>query len=167
VDAVARGEDDGATSPALLFDSSDAADLDGTVSVDEKAVVGDEGGIFEFVLGGGCHADARREVKGNGTRGHEGEGCRAGIDLGREDASNGRASCATTDDDDALAASLGHCVSGKVREEGRRVEGELEKTAVIENERDMLFVRLYIKTTGCSQYCMDGRHSFASPRGCC
>lgn len=134
MDAFARGEDDGATGLALLalFDSRDAADLDGTIAVDEKAVVRDEGGVFEFVLGGGCHADAGREVKGKGTRCHEGKGCRAGIDLGREDASNGRASCATTDDDDALAASLGHCVSGERRRGGeRRVEGELGRTAVM------------------------------------
>lgn len=111
MDLFARGEDDGATGLALLalFDSSDTADLDGTVAIDEKVVVGDENGIFEFALGGGCHADGCREVKGKGTRSHEGERCRACIKLGGEDASDCGTSCATTDDDDVFA---GHCTSG-------------------------------------------------------
>jgi hypothetical protein len=121
-----------------LFDSRDAADLDGTIAVDEKAIVGDEGSIFKFALGGGCHADGRRKVKGKGTRSHEGKGCRAGIDFGREDASNGRASCATTDDYDTRATSLGHCVNG----ESRRGEGVgrcVGRKECDENERGMLF----------------------------
>lgn len=118
MDLFARGKDDGATSLALLaLDGSNAADLDGTVAIDEKVVVGDEDGIFEFALGGGRHADGCGEVKGKGTGSHEGERCRACINLGGEDASDCGTSCATTDDDDAFAATLGHCRNGV---DGRR-----------------------------------------------
>jgi len=108
VDTFTRGEDDGTTSLALLalFDSSDTANLDGTVLLDEKVVVGDKNGIFEFAVGGRCHADGRREVKGKGTRSHEGERCRACINLRGEDASNCSARRATTDDNNAFAVIL-------------------------------------------------------------
>lgn len=123
VDSFARREDDGAASLALLalFDSSDTADLDGTVALHEKVVVGNENGIFELALGGCCHADGRREVKGKGTRSHEGERSRVCINLGGEDAGDCSTRCATTDDDDAFAVTLRHCTSGEWAEErGRR-----------------------------------------------
>ncbi len=108
VDAFSRGQNDGAVTAFLaLLDSRDAADLDGAIVLDEETFVRDERGIFEFALGGGCHADGGGEMKGKGTRGHEGEGRCVGIEFGRECASEGRASCTTTNDYDALA---GHCI---------------------------------------------------------
>lgn len=109
-DAFARGQHDIAVSAFfVLLNSGDAADLDGAVVLDEKTVVRDERGLFEFAVRGGRHADGGGEMDGKGTRGHEGEARRVRIDFGREDASGGRASCATTDDYDALA---GHCIVG-------------------------------------------------------
>ena len=109
-DAFARGQHDIAvTAFFALFDRRDAADLDGAIVLHKEIVVRDERGLFEFVLRGGCHADARGEMNGKRTRGHEGEGRRVRIDFGREDAGDGRASCAATDDYDALA---GHCIVG-------------------------------------------------------
>lgn len=105
VDAFARGQKHGAVAALFaLLDSGDAADLDGTVAVDEEAVVRDENGIFEFALGGRGHPDGRREMERERTGGHEGERSRAWVDFGREDAGDGCASCATTDDYDAFTA---------------------------------------------------------------
>jgi hypothetical protein len=59
-------------------------------------------------------------MNGKETGSHEGEGRRVRIDFGREDASDGRASCAATNDYDALA---GHCMVGLERRM-RRKEGE-------------------------------------------
>lgn len=118
-DALARRQNDGSAGMAFfsLFDGSDATDLDGPIVVDKKTVVGNENVVLEFSLGSGGHADGRREVKGERTRSYESKGCRTGIDLCREDACDGRTGCATTHDNDALAVSLRHCISG----EGRRM----------------------------------------------
>lgn len=120
MDAFTRGENHRAARVTFLglFDSGDAADLDDAVIVDKETIVGDENVVLEFAFRSRGHADGRGEVKGKGASSHEGKGCRAGIDLAGEDASDGRACCTTTDNDDALAASLGHCVNGE--ESGRK-----------------------------------------------
>ena len=109
VNAFVRGQYDGAVAALFtLLNGGDAANLDGAIVLNKKAFVRDENRVFEFALGGGGHADGGREMKGEGTGGYEGEGSGIRIDLGGEDASDGRASCATTNDYDALAAGLGH-----------------------------------------------------------
>lgn len=109
VNAFARGQDDRAVFAFFaLLDAGDATDLDGAVALDEETVVGDEHGLFELVLGGGRHADGGGEVERKRAGGHEGERGRVGVDFGGEDACDGCAGCATTDDYDALTAGLGH-----------------------------------------------------------
>lgn len=121
LDAFVRGKKD---RPGIvlfiLFDRSDAANLDGTIIVDKKVIIRDENGILKLALSGGGHADGGRKVKGKGTGSYEGEGCCVGVDFGGEDASNGSASCPTTDDDNTLAVSVGHCKRGK------RIEGRMK-----------------------------------------
>ena len=109
VDAFARGQDHGAVFAfSALLDAGDATDLDGAVALDEETIVRNENGLFELVLGGGGHPDGGGEVERERTGGHEGERSRVGVDFGGEDAGDGCASCATTDDYDALTAGLGH-----------------------------------------------------------
>jgi len=108
VDTFARGQHDNAvTASFALLNSRGAANLDGSIVLDEETVVCDESGLFEFALRGACHADGGGQMDGKGPSGHEGEGRRVGIDFGREYASDGRAGCAATNDYDALA---GHCI---------------------------------------------------------
>ena len=119
VDAFVRGKNNRTTCRLSLFsplDGSDKANLDGTVVVDKKIVIRDKDVILEVTLGGGSHADGGRKVKRKWTSSYEGEVRRVGFDLGGEDASNGCAGCTTTDDDDALAVSLGHCMKRNRRE---------------------------------------------------
>lgn len=117
-DAFARGQHDTAVATLFaLLDGSDAANLDGAVVLDEETVVRDEGGLFEFALRGGRHADGRGKMERKGTRSHEGEARRVGVYFGRENASDGRTSCATTDDYDRLA---GHCIVGLEKRIGRK-----------------------------------------------
>jgi hypothetical protein len=113
VDAFIRGENNGATSRLSFFapfNRSDTANLDGAIVVDKKIVIRDEHVILEFTLSGGSHTNGGREMKRERAGGYEGEVCCDGVDLGGEDASNGCARCTTTDDNDALAASPGHCI---------------------------------------------------------
>jgi hypothetical protein len=118
MNAFIRRQNDGAvTALFALLNGSDTADLDGAIVLDKETFVGDENGVLEFALGGGGHADGGREMKGEGTGSYEGEGSGTSIDLGGEDASDGRAGCATTNDYDAFAAGLGHGMDRKRREE--------------------------------------------------
>ena len=120
MDAFARGQHDTAVTAFFsLLNSRHAANLDRAIVLDKKTVVRDKSRFFEFVLGGGCHADGGREMDGKGTRSHEGKGRRVRIDFGREDASDGRASCATANDYDALA---GHCIVGLEKRTRRKEE---------------------------------------------
>src|SRR6267154_4817291 len=68
VDAFARAQQDSAVTVFFaLFKSRDAADLDVAIVLEKEIVVRDENGLFEFALGGGCHADGGGEMNGKGT----------------------------------------------------------------------------------------------------
>ena len=109
VDAFVRRQNDGAVAAFFaLLNGSNAANLDGAIVLHKEAFVRDEHRVFEFALAGGGHADGGREMKGEGTGGDERERRGVSIDFGGEDASDGRASCAATNDYNALAAGLGH-----------------------------------------------------------
>ena len=104
----ASGKNDGAAGLSAWLDGGDTANLYGTIAIDEKVIIRNEDLVLELTLSGGREADAGRIVKGEWARSHEGEGSRASIDLGGEDASDCGTSCATTDDNNALTGSLGH-----------------------------------------------------------
>jgi hypothetical protein len=108
MDTFTRGKNDRAAGLFAWLDGGDTTNLYGTIAIDEKAIIGNEDSILEFALSGGREADAGRIVKDERASSHEGEGSRASIDLGGEEATNISTCCTTTDDNNALAGNLGH-----------------------------------------------------------